>query len=278
MPLVVVPTPIGNLSDITARAVDVLRAADVIACEDTRRTLKLLNSLGIKSPLVSYHRHNERERAESLARRALDGELVALVSDAGTPGISDPGRALIEAAIELGAPLDVLPGPNAAIPALLLSGLPPQPFTFVGFVEGNASRRAEILRELASVPHTMIFYSAPHDVARDLGEMLAAFGDRPAAIVREISKVHQEALRGTLAELAETARTRELRGEMAVVVGGAPRADAPEPDWRPRALELRDDGMFDREIADMISEAYGISRNRVKKFLLEGEGDINDES
>lgn len=269
MPLVIVPTPVGNLRDMTLRGLDALRDADVIACEDTRRTLKLLNSYDIRKPLISYHRHNERTRSGEILERLRRGENVVLVSDAGTPGISDPGQILAAAAIEEGFPVDALPGANALLPALLMSGIAARGFHFAGFVGGSDSEVASALSELSRVRDALIFYVAPHDLAAFLESALRAFGERRAALVREISKVHQEAIRGTLGELVMVSRTRELKGEMALVTEGA---DAPEPDeeradWRILARSMKKEGIWDKIIANVLFESYGIARNTVKKFL-----------
>ncbi len=272
MPLLVVPTPVGNMEDITLRALRELRAADCIACEDTRRTLKLLNRYGIKKTLVSYHRHNERSRSQELLDRLDRGERVALVSDAGTPGISDPGYVLIHAALERGVEVDVLPGANALLPALLLSGLDPRTFLFCGFVEGSAKERSRTLEALRARTETLVFYVSPHGLADTLTEYVAVLGDRPAALVREISKVHQEALRAPLEALAARAADGEIRGELVLVVEGMP-GNAPEKEedegWLAVAGRLQAAGVRDRDIADALSAGFGIARNRVKSALLE---------
>ncbi|MDR1133851.1 MAG: 16S rRNA (cytidine(1402)-2'-O)-methyltransferase [Synergistaceae bacterium] len=269
MPLVIVPTPVGNLTDMTLRGLDVLRNADVIACEDTRRTLKLLNHYDIHKPLISYHRHNERTRTDEILGRLERGENVALVSDAGTPGISDPGQILAAAAIESGFPVDALPGANALLPALLLSGISSRGFHFAGFVVGNDSEIASALSELSGIRDALIFYVAPHDLAAFLESSLRAFGARRAALIREISKVHQEAIRGMLGELVLVPRTRELKGEMVLVVEGAgsPKPDADNSDWRMLASGMKKEGIWDKIIANVLFESYGIARNTVKKFL-----------
>lgn len=277
MPLIVVPTPIGNLGDITLRALEALRSADVIACEDTRRTLKLLNHYEIRKPLVSYHRHNERSRTSELISRVEAGETVALVSDAGTPGISDPGYILIEEIISRSLPLDVLPGANALLPALLLSGVAPQPFTFCGFLDGSAKERAERLAELSERKDTLIFYIAPHGLVAELRFFTETLGERRAALVREISKVHQEAIRGTLPEIIAICKTRTVKGEMILVVEGRKGEREPDVEWRDEAMRMKALGIFDKEIANVLSASYGIARNQVKKFLLSHEGDMSDE-
>ncbi|MDR3322484.1 MAG: 16S rRNA (cytidine(1402)-2'-O)-methyltransferase [Synergistaceae bacterium] len=278
MPLVVVPTPIGNLEDITIRALRELREADVIACEDTRRTIKLLNRYGIKKPLLSYHRHNERARTEELIARVESGERVALVSDAGTPGISDPGALLIGEAIARGLLVDALPGANALLPALLLSGLPAGRFAFAGFPEGTKGEREKKIAGLAKLDATLIFYVAPHDLAKELVFLEHALGDRDAAIVREISKVHQEAIRGKLSELVEISSEREIRGEIVVVTGGVSESslNIPESEWTDEAIRMKNNGIFDKEIAKALFQSYGIPCNRVKTFLFGLDNLSND--
>lgn len=270
MPLIVVPTPIGNLEDMTLRGLRALREADLIICEDTRRTIKLLNHYEIRKPMLSYHQHNEQSRTAQIVEKLRGGQTVALVSDAGTPGISDPGYILIKEAIGAGIPLDVLPGANAALPAILLSGLCLQPFTFVGFLEGKEKAKTEKLREFAQLPTTLIFYIAPHGLPRELDFFAGSLGNRHAALVREISKVHQETLRGTLDEIAAISRERELKGEMVLVVEGAAENTEKIPaDWKEKALEMRNLGIFDKEIANELFASYGIPRNSVKNFLLQ---------
>ncbi|MDR3255525.1 MAG: 16S rRNA (cytidine(1402)-2'-O)-methyltransferase [Synergistaceae bacterium] len=271
MPLVVVPTPVGNLEDMTQRGLRELREADVIACEDTRRTIKLLNHYGIKKPLLSYHRHNERTRTEDLIARIETGERVALVSDAGTPGISDPGCVLIDEVIARGLPVDVLPGANALLPALLLSGLSTRRFAFAGFLDGERKERETKIQELAKLDATLLFYVAPHDLGKDLAFLEGALGDRDAAIVREISKVHQETIRGKLGELRDISNAREIKGEIVLVTAGAPHASGaaiPGTAWMAEAGQMKNEGIFDKDIAKALFESYGIPRNRVKTFLL----------
>jgi 16S rRNA (cytidine1402-2'-O)-methyltransferase len=274
MPLIVVPTPIGNMDDMTPRGVASLLGADAIACEDTRRTVKLLNRYGIKRPMISYHRHNERARTAELMARLRDGGTIALVSDAGTPGISDPGWTLIEAAIADGIPVDALPGANAIMPALIMSGISPQPFLFNGFLEGRDSERESRAAELSEVRATLVFYVAPHDLARELALLARVLGDRRAAVVREISKVHQEALRGTLPDLADRAVESGIRGEIVLVVEGANAdghdAEGGDTEWMKLALCMKNAGIFDKAIVNVLSESYGIPRNRAKTFLLTG--------
>jgi 16S rRNA (cytidine1402-2'-O)-methyltransferase len=269
MPLFVVPTPIGNLDDVTVRALETLRGADAIACEDTRRTLKLLNHYRIRKTLISYHRHNERARTEEIMVRLERGDKIALVSDAGTPGISDPGHVLISAACERGIEVDALPGANAILPALLMSGIPAGKFFFAGFPEGSEAEISSYLEQLSRIRAALVFFVAPHDLARFLAAANEAFGDRKAALVREISKVHQESIRGTLPEIIRVCDEREMKGEMVLVVEGASEADerTSAEEWQKLALEMKKMGIWDKVIANVLFASYGIPRNRVKNFL-----------
>lgn len=232
--LYLVPTPIGNLEDITLRALRVLREADAIACEDTRTSGVLLNHFGIDRPLVSYHDHNEASRAPQLVARMLGGERIALITDAGSPGISDPGFYLVRAALEAGVPVEALPGPTAFVPALAASGLPSERFAFEGFLPVKKGRQTR-LRQLASEARTVVLYESPHRLVRTLADLGAALGaDRPAAVARELTKKFEEVRRGTLAELhAYYAAQSKVRGEIVLVVGPpgrerAAREDEPE--------------------------------------------------
>ena len=271
MPLTVVPTPIGNLEDMTLRGLRILREADLIACEDTRHTLKLLNHYSISKPLISYHKFNEKERLAPLLKRIEDGERVALVSDAGTPGISDPGMILIKAVIERGLPLDVLPGPNALLPAILLSGMVMDSFTFVGFLEGKKEEKKFRLEELRQNRQTLVFYIAPHRLLKELELMGGVLGDRPAALVKEISKVHQECIRGTLLSFCDLLTEDKIRGEFVCVVGGAEET-APvmeDPAWMDEVLMMCKAGESTKNVANLLSIKYCIPRNRIKRYILE---------
>jgi len=215
--LFLVATPIGNLADISPRALDTLRNADIIACEDTRQTLKLLSHYGIQKPLTSYHDFNERERSIELAGRIANGENVALVSDAGTPAISDPGYRLVRLCRERGLTVVAIPGANAAMTALSASGLPSDQFLFVGFLPARKSARREHLETLRSFRGTLIFYEGPHRIGSALEDMQSVLGDREACIGRELTKLHEEYLFGKLSEVRP--RVKEL-GEFVIVVGG----------------------------------------------------------
>ena len=220
--LVLVPTPIGNLEDITMRALRLLREAAVVACEDTRTTGVLLNHYGITTPRTSFHVHNEHAKAAQLVARMLAGETVALCSDAGTPGISDPGFLLVRAAVEAGVRVEALPGPTAFVPALVASGLPCDRFVYEGFLPHKKGRQTR-LKALALEERTTVLYESPHRLARLLGELVEHCGpERPASVARELTKTFEENRRGTLAELlAWYGAQTKVRGEIAVVIGGA---------------------------------------------------------
>jgi 16S rRNA (cytidine1402-2'-O)-methyltransferase len=265
-----VGTPIGNLGDITERARQVLDAADLIACEDTRRTRALLTHLGIeRKRLLSFFEGNEQRRIPELTERLRAGDVVAVVTDAGMPGLSDPGYRLVEACAAEGIPVDVAPGPSAAVAALVLSGLPTDRFCFEGFLPRRAGARRARLRELQDDPRTLVFYESPRRLADLLDDAAEAWGKRPAAVIRELTKAHQEVVRGDLAELAQRYRREEPRGEVVLVVGGA--AAAPAPDTAALASEverLRAGGLSRRDAAARVAEATGVSRREVYEASL----------
>lgn len=266
MPLTLVPTPIGNLEDITLRALRVLKEADLIACEDTRTSSVLLKRYAIAKPLISLHLHNEKERTERLTAALAEGKKIAVISDAGTPGISDPGYLLFRTALDAGFEVDVLPGPSALLPAVLLSGLPPHPFLFYGFPSEKPGQRKKLFALLEPVPYTLVFYVSPHKAGRQVAEMIDAWGDRPAALVREISKIYQETVPGPLSAVAERL-TEGVKGELVLVVAGKPEEESSDA-WQERALELLQEGRYAKEIAAEIAERYNVPRNAVKEFLL----------
>lgn len=218
--LFLVPTPIGNLRDITFRAVEILQSVDLILAEDTRHALKLLNHFNIKSPLQSHHLANEHRSTESICDKILSGTTVALISDAGTPGISDPGFLLVRACIAKGIPVETLPGPTALIPALVNSGLPCERFCFEGFLPQKKGRNKR-LSGLENEARTMVFYESPYRLVKALEEMAVHFGsDRDACVSRELSKIHEENLRGTLSSLADHYRNNTPKGEIVIIVAG----------------------------------------------------------
>lgn len=218
--LYVVSTPIGNLEDITFRAVRVLKEVDLIAAEDTRHTRKLLSHYGIHTPLVSFHQNNEIEAAGKIVDRIKDGKNVALVSDAGTPAVSDPGFKLVRAAIENGVVVEAIPGASAAISALAVSGLPTDQFLFAGFLPDKEGKRRTRLAELKEFRQTLIFYVSKWKIEKVLADMAEIFGDRKAVICRELTKLHEEIIRGTLPELLENVKGREIKGEITLLVAG----------------------------------------------------------
>jgi 16S rRNA (cytidine1402-2'-O)-methyltransferase len=223
--LYVVSTPIGNLDDITLRALHVLETAPLIAAEDTRHTLKLLNHFGYRRPLISLHAHNEQRQLETIVSR-LDQHDVALVSDAGTPALSDPGVRLVSAAVAKGIQVVPIPGPSAVLAALVSSGLPTNQFTFLGFLPRKRGELQRLLEETGAARRTFIFFESPHRILKTLDIMASALGPRSLVVAREITKIHEEFLRGTPATLLEHFATNPPRGELTVVVAGS--------DWRPR--------------------------------------------
>jgi 16S rRNA (cytidine1402-2'-O)-methyltransferase len=219
--LYIVATPIGNLEDVTQRALRVLGEVDIVACEDTRRTRVLLNHFGIKTKTLSYHEHNERERAEEICQLLLSGKHVALVSDAGTPLINDPGFRLTNAAIELNLTVVPIPGPTALVSALVASGLPSDQFLFAGFLPSRANARREKLAELGAISATLVLYEAPHRIAAALKDALDVLGNRQATVAREMTKMHEEFARGSLRELAQRFEVGPaVRGEIVLVISG----------------------------------------------------------
>lgn len=223
--LYVVGTPIGNLGDMSPRAVETLENVDFIAAEDTRVTLKLLNHFGIKKPMVSYFEHNKHQRGEIICQRILSGENCAIVTDAGMPCISDPGELLVKQCEEYGIEVKAVPGPSAVISALAISGLPTGRFTFEGFLSVNKKSRMEHLEAVKNETRTMIFYEAPHKLNATLRDMLGAFGNRSIAIVRELTKIHEEVIRTTLEQAVERYSEAPLKGEIVLVIDGAKPVD-----------------------------------------------------
>jgi len=220
--LVLVPTPIGNLEDITLRAIRVLKEADIILAEDTRTSRVLLNHLGIEKRILAHHQHNEHQSTPEVIRMLKSGQHVALVSDAGTPGISDPGFLLVREALKEGVDVECLPGPTAFVPALIVSGLPSDRFLFEGFLPPKKGRQTR-LKELAELETTIIFYESPHKILKTLQQLVEYFGpERSASLSREISKMFEQTIRGTLENLVDHFKTNEPRGEIVLIVGGKP--------------------------------------------------------
>lgn len=225
-------TPIGNLGDISERCIEILNSVDLIAAEDTRHTLKLLNHFNISKPMTSYHEHNKKEKGEYLISLLKEGQNIALVSDAGTPAISDPGEDLVKLCIKNDLDVTSIPGPVAAINALILSGLSTRRFTFEGFLSVNKRRKKIHLDSLKNDTHTLIFYEAPHKLVTTLTDMLNTFGDRKIALVRELTKIHEDILRTSLKGALEYYETNAPRGEYVIIVSGAEESETPsEGEW-----------------------------------------------
>ena len=270
--LVLVPTPIGNLGDISPRAADALATADFIAAEDTRVSIKLLNHLEIKKPLVSYHEHNKQDSGRQILDRLLSGQSCALVTDAGTPAISDPGEDLVRLCAQNGVPVSAIPGPCAAITALAVSGLPTGRFTFEGFLSVHKKSRREHLNSLLSEPRTMIFYEAPHKLRATLQDLLDAFGPtRHITLCRELTKLHEEILRMTLQEAVSFYTENDPRGVYVLVVEGAVSTVSDTPtleDCLDRIQQLRASGASLKDAAKQVSRESGIPRNTLYEAAL----------
>ena len=273
--LFLVATPIGNLEDITVRALRLLGEADLIACEDTRQTAKLLSHYGIHKSTVSYHQHNEASRAAELLKRLEGGAQIALVSDAGTPVISDPGHRLIALCLEHEVPVIPVPGPSAVIAALAASGLPSEEFLFVGFLPSRATARRKKLQDLAREHRTMVLYEAPHRLAQTLSDALEYLGRRRAVVAREITKIHEEFLRGDLAELLVRAR-QPLRGEITILIGPPSsetesRTELPAAPLRDRVEQIMREREIDRKAAlKLAARERGLTKREAYKQLFSG--------
>ena len=270
--LYVTGTPIGNLSDLSPRAVETLESVDFIAAEDTRVTLKLLNHFGIKNPMVSYFEHNKRERGEIICARIEQGENCAIVTDAGMPCISDPGEDLVKLCEERGIKTVVIPGPSAVISALAVSGLSTGRFTFEGFLSVNKKSRADHLKSLANEHRTMIFYEAPHKLPQTLRDLYASFGDRKLTIVREITKIHEEVIRTTTKNAAENLSDGSVKGEIVLVLEGAPQVDDTEEFTLEYAVEtakkLIENGARATDAAKEAAALTGFKKNEIYKELI----------
>ncbi|MDX6705867.1 MAG: rRNA (cytidine1402-2-O)-methyltransferase [Solirubrobacteraceae bacterium] len=266
--LVVCPTPIGNLEDVTLRVLSALRDASVVACEDTRRTRVLLERYGVSAKLVSYHEHNERARATQLVERMQKGDVVALVSDAGTPLVSDPGFVLVRACVAAGLAVEVLPGPSAALSALVASALPADRWHFVGYLPRKRGEFASLFRS----PETIVAFESPNRVAASLSALAAIDAERPVAVCRELTKVHEEVVRGSAGELAARYGEEPPRGEVVLVLGGAP---ASEPELGPALDALRKlvaAGAKPRAASSVVASLTGVKANKLYRALTEREG------
>jgi 16S rRNA (cytidine1402-2'-O)-methyltransferase len=267
--LYLVATPIGNLEDITYRAVRLLGEADAIACEDTRQTRKLLDHYGIRKPTVSYHEHNEIERTTELVARLLNGETIALVSDAGMPLVSDPGYRLVRGALDAGITVVPIPGPSASLAALAASGLPTDAFHFGGFLPPKTGQRARVLESLAHEEATLVFYEAPHRILESLEAVESVLGPRPIVVARELTKLHEEFLRGTPAEVrAQLAARDSVKGEITLLIG---KAVAPPPDDTPldEAVDaLVREGVPRMDAIKQVARRRGLSKREVYRHVL----------
>lgn len=279
-------TPIGNLQDMTPRVVETLRAVNVIAAEDTRNSIKLLNHFDIHTPMTSYHEYNKVEKAAQLAKQLQEGKNIALITDAGTPAISDPGEVLVRLCLQEGIPVTSLPGPSACITALTLSGLPTRRFCFEGFLPAEKSRRREILEELAEESRTMILYEAPHHLIRTLEELKEALGDRRVTLCRELTKKFETVMPTTLEQALEYYEGQEPRGEFVLVLEGKSREEKRREEiaaWEDVSIEehmarYERRGMDRREAMKQVAKDRGLSRrevyaclNGIKAASLKGE-------
>ena len=269
--LVIVGTPIGNLSDMSPRAIDALRAVDLILCEDTRHTRKLLTHFGIETPAESYHEHNEDEKAPQLVGRIEAGQSFALVSDAGMPLISDPGYRIVRLAREKGIEIEPIPGPMAAVLALVASGIAPLPFTFLGFSPHRQGERLDFYRHAAELGHTVIVYESPERVLASLEDALEVFGDAEVAVARELTKLHEEIISGPLTSvLAQLVARGRIHGEITLVLGRAPRVkeEVSPTDITAEFERLRASGMRRNDAVKLVAEKFGLRKNDVYRLLV----------
>jgi len=269
--LLIVGTPIGNLSDFSPRGVEALRGADLILCEDTRHTRKLLNHFAIDRPVDSFHEHNEDAKAEHIADRIEQGATIAIVSDAGMPLVSDPGYRLVRIARERGLTVEPIPGPFAGVLALVASGIAPLPFTFLGFTPHRSGERRDFYRNAAELGHTFIVYESPERLIESLEDALAVLGDTEATVAREMTKIHEEIVSGTISEAIDQFRERPaIYGEITIVFA-APKAHAVEasPDEiRAEFERLRGEGMRRNDAVKLVAEKFGLRKNDVYRLLL----------
>ena len=272
--LYVVGTPIGNLGDISPRALETLEKVDFIAAEDTRVTLKLLNHFEIKKPLISYFEHNRREKGEVIVGRILMGENCAIVTDAGMPAVSDPGEDLVALCHERGVQVNVVPGPSAFVAAIALSGMEVGRFTFEGFLSMNKVSRREHLEEIKSEKRTMVFYEAPHKLSATLKDLYETLGDRQLAIVREITKIHEEVIKTTLSEASQKYSEEKLKGEIVLVIEGKKQAEQEDEVTLEDAISLAkkyvSEGLSSSMAAKQAAKDTGIKKGEIYKALTEG--------
>ena len=272
--LYVCATPIGNLGDITVRVLDTLREVDLIAAEDTRHSRRLMQHYQITTHMTSYHAHNEKKKSLELVEKLKEGQTIALISDAGLPGISDPGCEVIRLCNAENIPVDVLPGPNAALTALVLSGMPTEHFAFHGFLPSTTGERKRNLEQLVHLPQTQIFYEAPHRLVATLRGMSECFGERSAAVVRELTKLHQEVHRGTVLELKETFEQTAPRGECCILIAPyVPVKPVGGPvEWCQEVKEGISRGLSKKDAMKEVAKRYGVRKPEVYQALLDEEG------
>ncbi len=268
--LYLVATPIGNLKDISLRAIEILRTVDIVACEDTRHTGKLLKHLEISKKMISYHEHNEHKRADELIELLKQGKSVAVVSDAGTPGISDPSYRIVQKAHEIGANVRPIPGATAFVNALIVSGLPTDSCFYGGFLPSKKGERRNKLKELEAIPATLCFYESPRRIAKSLEDCAAILGNRKAAVVREITKIHEEIVRGDLVNLAELFAKSEIKGEIVIVVDRE-RPKAPDnPKTKTiteRIAELEGEGLDQKKALKKAAKEFGLGKSEAYRMF-----------
>lgn len=282
MALYLVSTPIGNLEDITLRAIGVLKSVDLIACEDTRHTRRLLDHFGINKPTVSYHEHNEQARAEELVQQMIGGKSIAIVTDAGTPGISDPAYRIVTAAIENGIKVAPIPGAVALIAGLTASGLPTDSFLFAGFIPNKKMARRARLEELKNERVTLVFYEAPHRIRETLADALEILGDRRASLARELTKLHEQFIRGKLSEIIAHFDSHEPRGEMTLVIAGNDKDNltAVETGSINEQIQrlMNEMNLSRNEALKLAAKSRGLSKREAYQLMLEEKKDVENES
>lgn len=269
--LYLVATPIGNLQDISLRAIDVLKSVDIVACEDTRHTRKLLNHFQIDAKLVSYHEHNEKERSDEFGKALTGGRSIAIVSDAGTPGISDPSYRIVLKAIEIGAAVVPIPGPAAFVTGLVASGLPTDSVFFAGFLPSKKGERKKRFEELKGVPATLAFYEAPHRIKASLADALSVLGNRQAVIGRELTKMHEQLLRGTLSELIEALGQNPVKGEIVLLIDRASSETedvAGRMSVAERVQQLESEGHDPKVSLKKAAKEFGMSKSEAYREML----------
>ena len=268
--LYIVATPIGNLEDITTRAIRILGEVDLIACEDTRQTRKLLDRYSIAKPLISYHEHNEQARSADLLRELEAGKSIALVSDAGTPLIADPGYRLVDLARKKGIAVSPIPGPSALLAALSASGMPTDSFSFHGFLPPKRGQRSKFLEDLRSFQATLVFYEAPHRILEALEDIGKILGERPVVLARELTKIHEEFLHGTAAEIRDELEKRpSVKGEITLIIGKAETGEVDDSPLAEAVEKLVESGVSRMEALKTVARRRGLSKREVYKRLNE---------